>query len=98
MTEAGAENTRASDQARAEAGQRVEDTIREFFAQTKWKSDMVKPVAGAVLYTKYNFLVRFVMKQISKSEGGSTDTSRDHEYTDWAALDRFVDELVVNIG
>lgn len=34
------------------------------------------------------------MKLIAKSEGTSTDTSHDHEYTDWAALDRFVGELL----
>ena len=30
----------------------------------------------------------------AKRAGGSTDTSRDHVYTDWAALDRFVDGFV----
>jgi menaquinone-dependent protoporphyrinogen oxidase len=57
----------------------------------------VKPVAGALLYTKYNFIVRFVMKQIVKKKSGSTDTSRDHEYTDWAALDRFVEDLLHDV-
>jgi menaquinone-dependent protoporphyrinogen IX oxidase len=33
------------------------------------------------------------MKQIAARAGGSTDTSRDHVYTDWAALDRLVDEF-----
>ena len=48
-------------------------------------------VAGALLYTRYNFLVRFVMRQITKAEGGDTDTSRDYEYTDWDAVDRFAE-------
>ena len=34
------------------------------------------------------------MKRITKHAGGSTDTSRDHEYTDWVALDRFIAEWV----
>jgi menaquinone-dependent protoporphyrinogen oxidase len=34
------------------------------------------------------------MKRIARASGGSTDTSRDHEYTDWEALDRLVDELL----
>lgn len=29
--------------------------------------------------------------------GTSTDSSRDHEYTDWEALDRFVDEFIEQI-
>ena len=37
------------------------------------------------------------MRLIAKREGAATDTSRDYEYTDWAALDRFVNELVDTI-
>jgi menaquinone-dependent protoporphyrinogen oxidase len=33
------------------------------------------------------------MKRIAKHAGGSTDTSRDHEYTDWVALEQFVAAL-----
>ena len=29
--------------------------------------------------------------------GGDTDTSRDYDYTDWAALDRFVEEFATEI-
>jgi menaquinone-dependent protoporphyrinogen IX oxidase len=36
------------------------------------------------------------MKRIAKAQGASTDTSRDHELTDWEALDRIVDEVVPN--
>ena len=68
--------------------------LDRFFAETGWHPEHVKPVAGALLYTHYNFLIRFVMKHIAKQAGGSTDTSRDHEYTDWVALDRFVAALV----
>jgi hypothetical protein len=34
------------------------------------------------------------MKMISKSSGGSTDTTRDHEYTDWPGLERFAGEII----
>jgi menaquinone-dependent protoporphyrinogen oxidase len=53
-------------------------------------------VAGALLYTQYGLLKRFIMKLIVKRQGGSTDTSVDHEYTDWAALQRFVDEFMTS--
>ena len=36
-------------------------------------------MAGACLYTRYNFLIRMIMKQISRQAGGSTDTTRDHD-------------------
>jgi menaquinone-dependent protoporphyrinogen oxidase len=37
------------------------------------------------------------MRFIAKRAGATTDTSRDHEYTDWQALDRFADELAVDV-
>jgi hypothetical protein len=30
---------------------------------------------------------------MSKRRGGPTDTSRDHEFTDWKAVDRFAERL-----
>jgi menaquinone-dependent protoporphyrinogen oxidase len=38
------------------------------------------------------------MKWISKREGGSTDTSRDHEYTDWVSVERFAEEFIAGIA
>lgn len=61
-----------------------------FYEETQWMPDRATPVAGALLYTKYDFLKRMLMRMIAKKEGGDTDTTRDHEYTDWAALDAFV--------
>jgi menaquinone-dependent protoporphyrinogen oxidase len=37
------------------------------------------------------------MQQIAKKGGKDTDTSRDYEYTDWAVLDRFVEEFAAEI-
>lgn len=58
-----------------------------------WQPTMIKAVAGALLYTKYNFFVRWFMKRISASAGGDTDTSRDYEYTDWPDLRAFADRF-----
>jgi menaquinone-dependent protoporphyrinogen IX oxidase len=42
---------------------------------------------------KYNWRLRRVMRRIADS-GLSTDTTRDHDYTDWAAVDLFVRKFV----
>jgi menaquinone-dependent protoporphyrinogen oxidase len=63
--------------------------VEKLVAETGWHPGRIELVAGALKYTRYNFLVRFVMRRISRREGGDTDTSRDHEYTDWDAVDRF---------
>ncbi len=60
-----------------------------FAAQTGWNPPSIKRVAGALLYTRYGWLKRMAMRQIVKKAGGSTDTSRDHEYTDWEDLRAF---------
>ena len=66
--------------------------------ETGWRPVLIETFAGAVKYTRYGFITRFVMKQISKREGGSTDTSCDHEYTDWAEVERFVEAFLARIG
>ncbi|MDE3172957.1 MAG: flavodoxin domain-containing protein [Gemmatimonadota bacterium] len=60
-----------------------------FCRSAGWQPMMIESIAGAIAYTKYNWLLRWVMKRISAREGGSTDTSRDHEYTDWSQVERF---------
>jgi menaquinone-dependent protoporphyrinogen oxidase len=60
-----------------------------FCRSAGWQPMMIESIAGAVCYTRYNWLVRWMMKRISAREGGSTDTTRDHEYTDWSQVERF---------
>jgi len=45
--------------------------------------------AGALPYTRYNPIVRFLMRKISESTAGDCDTTRDFEYTDWQAVKKF---------
>lgn len=67
--------------------------VDEFLSQAAWRPEHVELIAGALPYSKYNFIIRFVMKRISAKSGGDTDTSRDYEYTDWADVDRFAREF-----
>lgn len=94
LSEVTAEDETADAAARAKAHADVEQMLERFYAQTAWHPKRAKPVAGALLYTQYGFLKRLVMKRIAGSAGGPTDTSRDYEFTDWDALDRFVEELL----
>jgi menaquinone-dependent protoporphyrinogen oxidase len=67
--------------------------VEKFLRKTGFRPGHIELVAGALPYSKYDFLTRFVMRRIAAKEGGDTDTSRDYEYTDWAAVDRFAREL-----
>ena len=102
LSEAGAERKTAKPAEHARFVQDVNVMLSKFFNETKWAPALVKPVAGALLYSRYNFLVRFVMKSIAKKAGAATDTSRDYVYTDWASLDKFIEgfaeEIRANAG
>ena len=63
--------------------------VEEFRRRTGWVPDTTIRFAGALRYRQYNPLLRLVMRMISRETGASTDTSRNHDYTDWAAVDRF---------
>jgi len=93
LSEAGAEDTKAPQERRAQAVLDVRKMIEGFLVETGWHPTLVRAVAGALPYTKYNLLMRFIMKWISRRAGGDTDTSRDYEYTDWPALDALVEKL-----
>ena len=69
-----------------------------FVAETGWKPSRTFPVAGALSYSKYNPLVRFIMKRIARKEGAPTDTSRDYELTNWPAVDRFTREIAEGVA
>jgi menaquinone-dependent protoporphyrinogen oxidase len=72
----------------------IAEITETFLTGASWKPRLVHHAAGALRYTQYDFIRRFLMKHIAEKEGGSTDTSRDHEYTDWARLDALAAELV----
>jgi menaquinone-dependent protoporphyrinogen oxidase len=69
-------------------------TILEgFLDEAGWHPTVTKIVAGALLYTRYNWLLRWFMKRIVAKAGGDTDTTRDYEYTDWTDLRAFAEQF-----
>lgn len=84
-------NPAPSDQKEA---QRYVDT---FLRETGWEPHRTERFAGALAYTRYNWLMRRIMKRIAKTTGHSTDTTRDHVYTDWARVDAFADEIAAMV-
>jgi menaquinone-dependent protoporphyrinogen oxidase len=97
LSEAGVEDMTAAFDARAKAAMDVKKVIDDFCHQTGLHPSRVWPVAGALMYSEYGALVRFVMRRIARSQGQSTDTTHDHEYTDWKGLHRFVDALMMEL-
>ena len=79
------------------AQREVRKTVARFIHETGFTPGTVLPVAGALLYTRYGFFTRIVMRLISKRAGGDTDTSRDYEYTDWSAVSDFARRFACSI-
>ncbi len=77
--------------------QETQQYINHFMQQTGWTPQQTVAFAGAILYTQYNFLIRLVMKFIAKRKQLSTDTSRDHEYTDWDDVKQFAETFIARI-
>ena len=71
----------------------LKSIVKSFSDKTGWQPDRIKFVAGALPYTRYNFVKRWIMKRIVAKAGGDTDTSKDFMYTDWDDLRRFADDF-----
>jgi menaquinone-dependent protoporphyrinogen oxidase len=74
------------DEARAE----LDAIVDKFARETGWRPKRVEMIAGALVYTQYNFFIRRIMKMIVKQQGRTElDTSRDYDFTDWDAVEAF---------
>lgn len=93
LSQAAVEDPNATPARKRRAAAEVARTIERFVRTTGFRPTRVQPVAGALLYRQYGAALRLLMRFISGVAGASTDTSRDHEYTDWKALGRFADEM-----
>ena len=71
----------------------VQAIVSRFLTGTGWHPTRRITVAGALPYTRYNWLKRWVMKRIVAKAGGDTDTTRDYEYTNWEELRAFSEEF-----
>jgi menaquinone-dependent protoporphyrinogen oxidase len=76
----------------------LEQLMAAFLQKTGWHPQNVASFAGALAYSKYGFLKRFVMQRIARRAGASTDPTRDYEYTDWEAVTRFAETFVAALG
>ena len=74
----------------------AEAYVENFEQETGWRPAQVGLFSGALLYRQYGFFKRLMMKKIvsSKPGGLSTDTARDHEYTDWEQVTGFAEDFL----
>jgi menaquinone-dependent protoporphyrinogen oxidase len=70
----------------------------DFLRRTRWKPALSESFPGALPYSRYSPFLRFMMRLIAGVAGGDTDTSRDYEYTDWKAVERFAERFAALVA
>lgn len=98
LSEVTVEDANAQPEKRAEARLDVKRTIDSFVAETGWQPSHIAAVAGASMYSRYKFAIRFAVRLIARKTGAPVDTSRDYEFTDWTKLRGLVEDFVQSIS
>jgi menaquinone-dependent protoporphyrinogen oxidase len=66
--------------------------VKRFCDETGWRPGRIAHVAGALLFSEYDFFRYWAMRWIARSRGEQVTGKEDVEFTDWPALDRTLDD------
>jgi menaquinone-dependent protoporphyrinogen oxidase len=72
--------------------------LEVFLRQTGWQPRQTATFAGALPFSKYGAFKRLLMIVFVGLGGGDTDASRDYEYTDWDAVERFAETFAQRLS
>lgn len=67
--------------------------VRKFLQRIQWRPNLSAVFAGALLYPRYSWFDRIMIRFIMKITGGETDISKEVEYTDWKKVEDFTKQL-----
>jgi len=68
-----------------------------FLREVGWQPQQTAIFGGALAFSKYALWKRALMKIFVGLAGGDTDASRDYEYTDWNAVERFAEAFAMRL-
>lgn len=66
--------------------------IADLTQATGWTPTRTEQIAGSYCPSKYDVFRRFIMRRIIARKDDVADPDLDHDYTDWHALNRLVDD------
>jgi menaquinone-dependent protoporphyrinogen oxidase len=72
----------------------AQHTAEMFLLETDWMPERVVLFAGGQPFTRYGFFTKWMMYFKMRRMGREVDPSRDYDYTDWDAVDRFAHEIL----
>ena len=77
----------------ADPGPEAQATARGYvdglLDDTGWTPGATACFGGALQYREYGRLTRLLMRLMARRHDQPTDVAHDHDYTDWAAVERF---------
>jgi len=68
--------------------------VHKFLRAARWQPTFAASFAGALTYSRYNWILRKLMQWKSRQAHGPAGTAKDYEFTDWQKVDNFVDCLI----
>lgn len=77
---------------------KVQGWVDALLAATGVRPAVTACVAGALPYRDYALPTRWLMRRIARKQGLPTDTSRNHDLTDWSTVERFADEAAALVA
>ena len=72
--------------------------MRKFLEQSRWRPTLLGVFAGKIDYARYGPVDRAMIRFIMWMTKGPTDPKTCIEFTDWAAVDRFADDVSALAG
>jgi len=73
---------------------RASTYVERFTRATSWKPGLTARFAGALAYRRYGLALRLLIRAIARYRRLSTDTSKDHEFTNWSRVDEFLTDMI----
>ena len=93
LTEATAEDVHRPDEERLEARRAVSKVLEDFVLETGWRPQRAVPIAGALADEGHGPLTRLLLRAVAR-QTLLDDVVREVTFTDRAALNREVDQVV----
>jgi menaquinone-dependent protoporphyrinogen oxidase len=66
---------------------------RAFMKEAGWSPELNASFGGMLAYRRYGLIRRMRMRRLARKAGGPTDTSRNHEFTDWRDVQALAREM-----
>jgi len=68
--------------------------VDHFLSMTGWQPRMTLLLGGALRFSDYDYFQEQIVKFVVMDRGAAIESKRDHEFTDWNALDSFIDAFL----